>query len=115
MDRNDPAWRLAEATLASTALDADALDAAFRELRPTARDVARAYALCITTRPYSQTEATRLILSARLQVTLMEEHVSAQHRMGLTINILTGVLVVLTLVLVIFGEFDMARLFSGRG
>jgi hypothetical protein len=47
------------------------------------------------------------MLNTRLQVALVEEHVVAQKRMGFTINALTWVLVVLTLVLVAFGVVDL--------
>jgi hypothetical protein len=109
VDRSDPAWQLADAALASMRTDPDTLEGVIRDLKPTARDMARAYTLCLTTPPFAQTEATRLILNSRLQVTLVEEHVAAQRRMGWTINFLTGVLVVLTVLLVIFGEFDLAK------
>jgi hypothetical protein len=60
MDQNDPAWKLAQATVASLSDRGDALDRALRELKPTSGDVARAYALCLTTPPFASTEATRL-------------------------------------------------------
>jgi hypothetical protein len=104
VDQNDPAWKIAEAALASVNSGPSILDAALNDSEASAKDIARAYALCLTSQtPFVSTEATRLILSARLQVALVREHVAAQRRMGRTINILTGVLVVLTVVLVILG------------
>jgi hypothetical protein len=108
MDESDPAWKLAQAALASLS-NADRLEEAFKELKPTAITIARAYSLSLTTPPFSTREANRLILDARLQVALMEEHVAAQKRMGFTINALTWVLVALTLVLVIFGVVDLCQ------
>jgi hypothetical protein len=104
MDQNDVAWKIAEATLASINTGPDTLDTALTDLKASAKDIARAYALCLTNRTPFGSEANRLILNTRLQLALMQEHVAAQKRMGLTINILTTVLVVLTVVLVIFGS-----------
>jgi hypothetical protein len=102
VDQNDPAWKIAEAALKSIDSGPSTLDAAL--LQASAKDIARAYALCLSSlTPFSQTEATRLILDTRLQVALVQEHVAAQQRMGRTLNILTVALVVLTLALVIFG------------
>jgi hypothetical protein len=112
-DENDPAWKLATAVRASLNNDPEHLERVFKELAPTATTVARAYTLCLTT-PLFSAEANRLILNTRLQVVLMEEHVAAQRRMGFTINALTWVLVVLTLVLVVFGVIDLCqKLHSG--
>ena len=101
MDKTHPAWIVAEAALAVLRGDNEALEKVFKELKPTTRVVAQAYALCLNTPPFSQTEATRLILGTRLQVALVEEHVAAQKRMGRTINVLTVVLVILTVLLVL--------------
>ena len=75
----------------------DGLEKTFEELKPTSKTIAQAYALCLTRAPFASSEANRLILSTRLQVALVEEHVRAQRRMGLTVNILTAVLVALAL------------------
>jgi hypothetical protein len=103
MDKNDPAWKIAEAAHASTNSGPDTLDAALTLLKPSAMDIARAYALCLSAGPFASSEAPRLILSTRLQVALVQEHVEAQRRMGRTINVLTVVLVVLTVALVALG------------
>ena len=106
-DPNDPATKLAEAALAAARGDPDAIDRAFNEQRPTTRTLTRAYALCLSTSPYSGTEATRLILST-LQYRLAEK---TAHRL----NVLTGVLVFLTLVLIGFGIFDVCMRLHGCG
>jgi hypothetical protein len=107
LDRNDAAWQIAEAAHASMNSGPDTLDAALARLKPSARDIARAYGLCLSAGPFASSEAPRLVLAARLQVALVEEHVEAQRRMGRTINWLTVVLVVLTVVLVILGGIDI--------
>jgi hypothetical protein len=109
MNENDPAWKLAAAADASRNGGSDILEEAFKDLKPTTITIAQAYALCLTTPLFSGSEANRLILSTRLQVALMEEHVAAQRRMGFTINALTWVLVVLTVVLVVFGVIDLCQ------
>lgn len=115
MDKSDPAWKLAQATYeAMEGTDKEALDRAFIELKPPARDIARAYALCLHTAPFASTEKTRLALNARLQVALMEEHVAAQQRMGRTMEILTWVLIWLTVLLGVFGIFEFFHLLAGR-
>ena len=112
MDESDLAWKVATAALKSLA-DTGALDSALSELKPSAKDIARAYGLCLTTSPFAQTEATRLVLNARLQVALVQEHVTAQERMGRMINVLTWVLVVMTTALVIFGGIDFWQKWRG--
>ena len=109
MDENDPAWKLAAAAHESLNGGPDDLEAVFKDLKPTTITIAQAYALCLTKNPFSGDSRSRLILNARLEVALMEEHVAAQRRMGRTINVLTWVLVVLTLVLVIFGLIDLCQ------
>jgi hypothetical protein len=99
MDHNDPAWKLAEAADAAQHGDVDAIDRAFATLKPTPRTLARAYALCLTTPPFSQSEATRLILST-LQFAVAEES-------GRKLNVLTGWLIALTVALVAFNVFDL--------
>jgi hypothetical protein len=89
MDKNDAAWKLAEAAHASTNSGPDTLETALTDLKPSARDIARAYALCLSAGPFASSEAPRLILAQRLQVALVEEHV------------------VLTVVLVILGGIDI--------
>ncbi len=110
MDANDPAVKLARAADASRiGDDPDQLDKTIQELKPSSATIARAYALCLNQNQPFTSEANRLMLNTRLQVALMEEHVAAQRRMGFTINALTWVLVVLTLVLVIFGVIDLGQ------
>jgi|SRR5580658_3591301 hypothetical protein len=108
MDANDPAVKLARAADASRiGNDPDELDRTIQELKPNSATIARAYALCLNQNQPFTSEANRLMLNTRLQVALVEEHVAAQRRMGFTINALTWVLVVLTLVLVAFGVIDL--------
>ena len=92
--------------------DPDILEMAFEDLKPTSKTIAQAYALCLTRAPFSGAAANYMTLETRLQVALMQEHVAAQERMNRTINILTGVLVVLTLLLVVFGGADLADKWS---
>ena len=112
MDKEDPAWKIAEATYNSLSTDPSTLDATLKKLQASAEDIARAYALCLSPTPFSSTEATRLILQSRLHVALVQEHVAAQKRMGRTVNILTWALVVLTVVLVGLGGIDVWEKFS---
>jgi len=99
MDKNDPAWKLAEAALATVGGDLDTLDKTFEQLKPTTRTLARAYTLCLTTPPFSNTEATRLILNT-LQFALAEQ---AARKL----NVLTGWLIGLTVLLLAFGVFEI--------
>ncbi len=87
--------------------DLAAMDRIFTELKPDTRTIARAYAICLTTSPYSHTEAPRLILST-LQFAIAEK---TAHRL----NVLTGWLVALTLFLVAFGIFDIVMPLRGCG
>lgn len=104
-----PAWKLAEATNeARSNADPAILERAFEELKPTSKAIAQAYALCLTRAPFASAPANYMTLETRLQVALMQEHVAAQERMGRTLNVLTAVLVVLTLLLVVFGLADLA-------
>ena len=114
MDQNQPAWKLAEAARATRRGEPDAMDRAIGELKPSSTTIAQAYALCFS-HPFDGDEAYRRILHSRLQVALMHEHVAAQERMGLTINVLTGVLVMLTLLLVVFGLADLTDRWSSSG
>ena len=107
MDQDDPAWKLAAAAEATCKGDVGALDGAFTALKPTPAAVARAYSLCLTTPPFSAIEGTRLILTARLQVLLTDEIVAAQRRTSRTISILIGVLVVLIVILLFLGGFEV--------
>jgi hypothetical protein len=107
VDQDDPAWKLVAAAEATWKGDVGALDRAFTELKPTSEAVARAYSLCLTTPPFSAIEGARLMLTTRLQVLLTDELVAAQRRMGRTINILIGVLVVLAVILLLFGGFEV--------
>lgn len=106
-DPNDPAYKLAEAALAAVRGDLDAIDRVFKELKPSTKTLTRAYTLCLTTSPYSQSEATRLILST-LQYRLAEK---TAHRL----NVLTLVLVCLTFLLTGFGIFDVYMRLHGCG
>jgi hypothetical protein len=105
LDPNDPAVQLAEATVATLRGDLGALDRVFTDLKPDTKTIARAYALCLTTSPYSQSEATRLIVST-LQFALAEK---TAHKL----NVLTAWLVVLTVLLVGFGVFDVVMRLRG--
>jgi hypothetical protein len=105
--QNDVAWKLAEAAHASLNSGPDTLDKALTDLKASAKDIARAYALCLTQVPFSSNAANRLILDTRLQVALVQEHVAAHERMGSKVNILTWVLILLTVVLVIFGIINI--------
>jgi hypothetical protein len=98
-DQKVPAYKLAEATLAALRGDLEAIDRAFKELKPTTKTLTRAYTLCLNTQPFSQSAATRLILST-LQYQLAEK--TARR-----LNVLTGVPVFLTLLLTGFGIFDV--------
>jgi hypothetical protein len=109
MDENDPAWKLAAAADASLKGGSDILEEAFKALKPAPTTIAQAYALCLTKTQFTADSRSRMILNARLQVALMEEHVAAQRRMGFTINALTWVLVVLTVALVILGAMDLSQ------
>jgi hypothetical protein len=109
MNENDPAWKLAAAADASLKGGSDILEEAFKNLKPTTITIAQAYALCLTKQAFAVDSRSRMILETRLQVALMEEHVAAQRRMGFTINALTWVLVVLTVVLVVFGVIDLCQ------
>jgi hypothetical protein len=102
-----PAQKLAAAAEAARQADPDALERAIAELKPTNRSKIIAQALAIFLKD-NASSGNREILAARLQIQLMEEHVAAQERMGQTISVLTGVLVVLTLLLVVFGFADIA-------
>jgi len=104
---NDPAYKLAEAALQALRGDLDAIDRALKELKPDTKMLARAYTLCLSTPPFSQTEATRLILST-LQYSLAEKTANR-------LNYLTGILVFLTLFLVGVGIFDVVTRLHGCG
>lgn len=104
---SDPAYKLADAVLSALRGDPDALDRAFNDLKPTTATLIRAYTLCLNTAPFSGTEATRLILST-LHYRLTEK---TTHRL----NVLTGVLVFLTVVLIGFGIFDVYMRLHGCG
>jgi hypothetical protein len=106
-DRNDAAWKLAEASLDTVRGDLDAIGRAFDEIKPNTRTLARAYALCLNTPPFSQTEATRLILHT-LQYALAEKTADK-------LNALTKALVFLTLALLLFGVFDIYLRMRGCG
>jgi len=106
VDQDHPARRLADAAKATGKPDPDALEKAIAELKSTSKSKFIAQALAVSIAD-NASSGDREILSARLQVELVEEHVAAQERMGQTINVLTGVLVVLTLLLVVFGLADL--------
>lgn len=107
MDENDPAWKLAEAALAVVRGDLEALDKAFTELKPTTRTLSRAYGLCLTTHPFSGTEATRLLLNT-LQYSIAEK---SAHQL----TVLTRWVVALTVLIALLGLVDVAlRICGGR-
>jgi hypothetical protein len=106
IDPNDPAFKLAQATLAALQGDPDAIDRAFKELKQTTKTMTRAYIVCLSTAPFSGTEATRLILST-LQFQLAEK--TARR-----LNQLTWALVAFTAVLIGFGVFDVFMRLHGR-
>ena len=104
MNENDPAYKLAAAA-AKLGSDHDALDREIAWLKPTARDIARAYERAFYA-PFDGQEAFRFALRARLDAALVDEHVAAQRKMGRTISRLTWALVGLTAALVYFATFD---------
>jgi hypothetical protein len=108
-DPNDPATKLAQAALDAVKKgDLDAIDRAFKELKPDTRMLTRAYTLClISGTEFSGHEATRLILNT-LQYQLAEK--TAQR-----IKHLTWVLVAFTGVLIVFGVIDICMRLHGCG
>jgi hypothetical protein len=107
-DPNDPAYKLAQAALDAVRGDLDAIDRAFKELKPDTRILTRAYTLCLMNgTPFSGTEATRLILNT-LQYQLAEK--TAKR-----LNVFTVFLVLLTLGLFGFGIFDVYMRLHGCG
>ncbi len=106
IDTNDPAYRLAKAAFDSARGDPDAIDRAFNELKPTTKTITRAYVFCLCIPPFYGLEAPRLILNT-LQYQLAEK--TARR-----LNVLTGVLVILTLLLIAFGIFDVCMRLNGR-
>jgi hypothetical protein len=107
LDTNDPAYRLAQAAFDALRGDIDAIDRAFKELKPTTQTITRANIVCLTTAPFSASEATRLILST-LQYQLAEK--TAQR-----LNQLTWALAAFTFVLTGFGIFDVYMRLHGAG
>jgi hypothetical protein len=100
LDQNDPAYKLAQAMLDALGGDLDAIDRAFKELKPDTRILTRAYTLClISGSPFAGMEATRLILNT-LQYRLAEK--TACRVLALTV-----VLAILTFGLFVFGVFDV--------
>jgi hypothetical protein len=99
LDPNDPAYKLAQAALDTLNGDLNAIDRAFKALKANTRILTRAYTLCLINGPFSQAQATRLILET-LQYRLAEK---TAHRL----NVLTWVLVILTVGLFCFGAFDV--------
>jgi hypothetical protein len=105
IDTNDPAYKLAQAVDAAIKGDLDAIDRAFKELKPTTATLTRTYTILLTTAPFSSMEAPRLILNT-LQYRLAEK--TAQR-----LYVLTWVLVVLTVGLFGFGIFDICMRLHG--
>ena len=66
MNQNDPAYLLAQAA-SKLGADHDALDKTIAQLRPSATDIARAYARSFYD-PFQSADAHRQALAARLQV-----------------------------------------------
>jgi hypothetical protein len=94
MDQSDPAYQLAQAA-SKLGSDHDALDRAIARLRPSATDIARAYARSFYD-PFATSDAHRNALAARLQV-----------KIGATLDRLNRMLVGLTILLVLFGALDL--------
>jgi hypothetical protein len=105
MDNTDPAWKVAEAAFAAVRGDPDAVGKAFADLKPTTRTVSQAYAICLTTAPFSGTEATRLMLNT-LQFMLAEQ--SARR-----LNVLNAWIAWLTGLVAAFGIIDVALRLRG--
>lgn len=94
--------RLADAALGAARLgNPQQFEEALETIKPGAVIIARALAICSAQQPYTSYAATRLMLEARLQVVLTEEHVEAQRQMGSALNWMTGALVALTVVIVL--------------
>jgi hypothetical protein len=107
-DKSDPAWKLCEAAQAAMNGDLDAIDRAFDEIKPTARSIARAYALCLMANaPFQNSEANRLIIGS-LQYRLTEET-------SRKLTLLTWWLVVPTVFLALVGFFDIVMRLRGCG
>jgi hypothetical protein len=94
MDQSDPAYQLAQAA-SQLGTDDDALDKAIARLRPSATDIARAYARSFYN-PFGNSDSQRQALAARLQVEI-----------GATLDRLNRVLIFLTVLLVLFGIIDL--------
>jgi hypothetical protein len=93
-NKNDPAWKLCEASQAALNGDLDAIDRAFNEIKPTTQIIARAYALClIGTSPFQLSQANRLIINT-LQYRVAED---AARRMDFMTRAIVGLTVVLAL------------------
>jgi hypothetical protein len=107
MDENESALELAKAAHAARTGDLDALERAFKRLKPTTATFARAYTISLTKPPFSGDEANRLILNT-LQFAIAEETTQK-------LTILTRWLVVMTFVLVGFGVFDVVMRLCGCG
>ena len=99
MDKKDPAWKLAEAAHKAAGGDVNALKEAFQTLKPDAVTVAQAQTLCLTTAPFSTSEATRLALNA------MQSAIS--ERGARKLILLTWVLVALTVALLFATAWDI--------
>jgi DUF917 family protein len=106
MDEKDRALKLAEAALAASRGDVNAIGRAFVELEPNTLILAQAYAMCLVTPPFSQTEATRLVLNT-LQFALAE-------KAARKLNVLTGWLIALTMLLAAFGIVDLVLKLRGH-
>jgi hypothetical protein len=107
LDTNDPAYKLAQAAKDAVNGDLDAIDRAFKELKPDTRILTRAYTLCLMNgTPFSGAEAPRLVLNT-LQYQLAEK--TAQR-----IKQLTWALVGFTIVLIGFGVIDICMRLHGR-
>jgi hypothetical protein len=108
LDTNDPAYKLAEATQNSLkGGDVGAIDRVYKELKPTAETITRAYALCLINESPFSPEANRLILNA------LQNRLAEKTAHGLTV--LTRWLVFLTVVLIGFGIFDVYMRLRGCG
>jgi hypothetical protein len=114
-ETDSTAWKLAKAAHKSLSDDTrDALDLALVETRATAKDIARAYVLAQDGR-ITNSASTMQILTTRLQIALVEEHVREQERMGGTLNVLTRRIFWLTLALVLFSAVGLAPIVHDVG
>jgi hypothetical protein len=102
LDENDPAWKIAVAARASLGNDPDALDRTIAALQPSVAVLLQAHDLCLTTSPFSNSEAIRIVINSRLQIELAK----SQERVGETTNSLTRWILLLTVVLLVLAVIE---------